>query len=81
MKELRTTMKRVFKSIDGLSEEMVLAPEEVVRDYYDILIVDEAHRLYQEIICQALIYIQNLIELMKRSWEIKYKEILQIIRS
>lgn len=47
MKELRTTMKRVFKSIDGLSEEMVLAPEEVVRDYYDILIVDEAHRLYQ----------------------------------
>lgn len=47
MKELRTTMKRVFKSIDGLNEEMVLAPEDVVKDYYDILIVDEAHRLYQ----------------------------------
>lgn len=47
MRELRDTMKKIFKSIDGLSDEMVLAPEEVVKQYYDVLIVDEAHRLYR----------------------------------
>jgi len=47
MVQLRTTMKRIFSSIDGLSENMVLSPEEVVENYYDILIVDEAHRLYR----------------------------------
>lgn len=47
MRKLRDTMKTVFDSIDGLSHEMVLAPEEVVKDYYDVLVVDEAHRLYQ----------------------------------
>lgn len=47
MGKLRKTMKTIFKSIDGLSESMILAPEEVVKDYYDVLIVDEAHRLYR----------------------------------
>lgn len=47
MHELRETMKKIFRSIDGLSEEMILAPEDVVKDYYDVLIVDEAHRLYR----------------------------------
>ena len=47
MVQLRTTMKAIFKSIDGLSEDMVLSPEEVVESHYDILVVDEAHRLYQ----------------------------------
>ena len=41
------TMKMIFKSIEGLSEKMVLAPTEVVNDYYDVLVVDEAHRLYR----------------------------------
>ena len=47
MTELRETMKSVFKSIDGLSEQMVLAPKEVVKQRYDLLVVDESHRLYQ----------------------------------
>ena len=47
MVQLRTTIKRIFASIDGLSEDMVLSPEEVVKSYYDVLIVDEAHRLYR----------------------------------
>lgn len=47
MVELRNTMKTIFKSIDGLSESMVLAPEDVVKVQYDVLIVDEAHRLYR----------------------------------
>ncbi len=47
MRELRETMKKIFKSVDGLSDDMVLAPEEVVKQYYDVLVVDEAHRLYR----------------------------------
>lgn len=47
MAQLRTTMKNIFKTIEGLSENMVLSPEEVVEDYYDVLVVDEAHRLYR----------------------------------
>ena len=47
MKELRTTIKSVFNTIDGLSDSMILAPEDVIKTHYDILVVDEAHRLYR----------------------------------
>ena len=47
MVQLRSTIKRIFSSVDGLSEAMVISPEEVVNNYYDVLIVDEAHRLYR----------------------------------
>lgn len=46
MKELRTSMKKVFSTIDGLSSDMVIGPDEAVDSYYDLLVVDEAHRLY-----------------------------------
>ena len=47
MKELRETMKTIFKSVDGLDETMVISPKEVVKKQYDVLFCDEAHRLYQ----------------------------------
>lgn len=47
MRKLRSVMEDIFDSVDGLSRKMVLAPEAVVKDYYDLLIVDEAHRLYK----------------------------------
>ena len=47
MRELRTTMKTIFNSVEGLSSSMVLGPEEVVNNWFDILVVDEAHRLYK----------------------------------
>ncbi len=45
MTSLRKTLQKVFKSIHGLSQKLVIGPNEVKHDYYDILIVDEAHRL------------------------------------
>ena len=47
MDNLRTTLKKVFKSIKGLNSKMVLSPHEVGKsdEKYDLLIVDEAHRL------------------------------------
>ena len=47
MDNLRTTLKKVFKDINGLSSKMVLSPNDVGKSdtIYDLLIVDEAHRL------------------------------------
>lgn len=42
---LRATIKKVFRKIDGLNPKMVLSPNEATKDTYDLLIVDEAHRL------------------------------------
>jgi len=44
---LRRTIQNVFKSIPGLDKSMVLSPFEVGKSSqrYDLLIVDEAHRL------------------------------------
>lgn len=47
MTSLRKTLKKVFKSIKSLSSGMVIGPSDVVKNKYDILIVDEAHRLRQ----------------------------------
>lgn len=44
---LRDTMKRIFKSIYGLSPSQILSPSDVTKKKYDVLIVDEAHRLHQ----------------------------------
>ena len=44
---LRKTMKGIFKSIYGLSPSQVISPSDVTKRKYDILLVDEAHRLHQ----------------------------------
>lgn len=44
---LRKTLSRVFRSIYGLKAADVIGPSDVVRQHYDILLVDEAHRLHQ----------------------------------
>ena len=45
MTSLRTTLRKVFRSIHGLSGSMVIGPTDVVKDNYDLIIIDEAHRL------------------------------------
>ena len=44
---LRKTMRGIFKSIYGLSPSQVISPSDVAKKKYDILVVDEAHRLHQ----------------------------------
>jgi len=46
MTSIRKTLKKVFKSIKNLSSKMVIGPSETSKKY-DVLIVDEAHRLKQ----------------------------------
>ena len=45
MASLRKTISRVFSKIKGLKSNMVIGPNDVIKDNYDILIVDESHRL------------------------------------
>ena len=47
MQSLRSTVKKVFKDMRALKVSMVLSPTQVPKDTYDLLIVDEAHRLRQ----------------------------------
>lgn len=48
MKSIRTTLQTVFKKTKhGLKANMVIGPTEVSKEEYDILLVDEAHRLPQ----------------------------------
>lgn len=46
MTSIRKTIKKVFRlSKNGLKSEMVMGPTDIVDEMYDIIIVDEAHRL------------------------------------
>jgi len=49
MSSLRNTLKKVFKNIKGLKASMVIGPAQVARADYDIIVVDESHRLRQRI--------------------------------
>ncbi|MFQ8582763.1 MAG: DNA/RNA helicase domain-containing protein [Holdemania massiliensis] len=48
MTSLRKTLKKVFKQVQGLRSSMVIGPSDVIKEHYDVLIVDEAHRLRQK---------------------------------
>jgi uncharacterized protein len=43
----RKTISKVFRSIKGLSEDMVISPSRLADQQYDLVIVDEGHRLKQ----------------------------------
>ena len=45
MTSFRTTLKKAFKNVSGLSPNMVISPAELSRKHYDIVLVDESHRL------------------------------------
>lgn len=45
MTALRKTLQKVFRGIPGLKSSVVIGPNEVIGENYDILLVDEAHRL------------------------------------
>ncbi|MCR9290970.1 MAG: DUF2075 domain-containing protein [Bacteroidetes bacterium] len=49
MSSFRTTLKKVFKNIKGLSAKMVIGPAEVSKNKYDLIVVDESHRLRRRV--------------------------------
>jgi DUF2075 family protein/SOS-response transcriptional repressor LexA/predicted GIY-YIG superfamily endonuclease len=49
MSSFRKTLRTVFKNVKGLQSKMVIGPAEVIKETYDIIIVDESHRLRRRI--------------------------------
>lgn len=49
MSSFRQTIKSVFRNVDGLNADMVIGPSDVAKGKFDILFVDEAHRLRKRV--------------------------------
>ncbi len=49
MSSFRNTLKKVFKNIKGLNANMVISPAEVTKNKFDIIVVDESHRLRKRV--------------------------------
>lgn len=49
MSSFRKTLQKVFKNIKGLNQNMVIGPADLAREKYDIVVVDESHRLRRRI--------------------------------
>ena len=49
MSSFRNTLKKVFKNIKGLSANMVIGPADLKDCRFDIIVVDESHRLRRRI--------------------------------
>ncbi len=49
MSSFRKTLKKVFKNVKGLNAHMVKGPSEIIQETYDIIVVDESHRLRRRV--------------------------------
>lgn len=49
MSSLRNTLKKVFKNVKGLRANMVIGPAELAKSHFDIVVVDESHRLRRRV--------------------------------
>jgi uncharacterized protein len=49
MASFRKTISKVFKNIQGLSPKMVIGPSDLSKSKYDLVIVDEGHRLRRRV--------------------------------
>lgn len=49
MASFRKTISNVFKNVNGLSQKMVIGPSDLAQNKYDLIIVDEGHRLRRRV--------------------------------
>jgi len=49
MSSFRNTLKKVFKNIKDLNANMVIGPAELIKDQFDLVVVDESHRLRRRV--------------------------------
>ncbi|RJG12306.1 DUF2075 domain-containing protein [Pseudomonas cavernicola] len=49
MTSFRNTLKKAFRNVNGLSADMVISPSELAKQAYDIVLVDESHRLRKRV--------------------------------
>lgn len=49
MASFRATLKKIFRNIKGLTASMVVGPAEISKQRFDIIVVDESHRLRRRV--------------------------------
>lgn len=49
MGSFRSTLKKAFRNVAGLHPDMVISPSELTKQHFDIVLVDEAHRLRRRV--------------------------------
>ena len=49
MSSFRKTLKKAFANVSGLTSQMVIGPADVTKEEYDIILVDESHRLRKRV--------------------------------
>lgn len=49
MASFRSTLQKAFRQVAGLKSSMVIGPSDLVKQHYDIVLVDEAHRLRRRV--------------------------------
>lgn len=49
MNSFRSTLKKAFRNVAGLHPNMVISPSELTKQRYDIVLVDESHRLRKRV--------------------------------
>ncbi|MDP2126407.1 MAG: DUF2075 domain-containing protein [Pseudohongiella sp.] len=49
MASFRSTLQKAFRHVAGLKSNMVIGPSDLVKQHYDIVLVDEAHRLRRRV--------------------------------
>lgn len=49
MSSFRSTLKKAFRNVAGLRSDMVISPSELTKQRYDIVLVDESHRLRKRV--------------------------------
>ena len=49
MSGLRSTLQRVLRRVPNMGSSMVIGPSDVTKNTYDLLIVDESHRLRRRV--------------------------------
>jgi hypothetical protein len=49
MSSFRNTLKKVFRNVKGLNANMVVGPSAIAKDEFDIVLVDESHRLRRRV--------------------------------
>ena len=49
MSSFRNTLKKAFKNVKGLSANMVIGPSELANEKFEIVVVDESHRLRRRV--------------------------------
>ena len=80
MASFRATLQKAFANISGLRSKMVIGPAELAKQHYDIVLVDEAHRLRRRINLGAYYGAADVFAALKTSPDTEVQQLVSQFR-